>query len=173
MPMKLMQATNLQFLVDCALRPKSTGMLNLTRNVGGPDVPPIPKRQQGEFIYDALNVPSEKRKYFSIPLAVLDLITNTFALLESVFTTIKISSLQERFGDAAEITRIIKYYASEPMVAVGENEVQGETKLKEHFIRIANRGGVLEEIDKMTTTAGVLEVFAKQDYLNSKPKSTV
>ena len=53
------------------------------------------------------------------------------------------------------------------MVAIGPNEIQGKIHLREHFEKLALRGGVLEEIDPMTTTAGVLSVFAKQ-----KPNST-
>jgi len=49
------------------------------------------------------------------------------------------------------------------MVAVGEGEVYGSIQLSEHFRQITARGGMLEEIDPMTTTAGVLDLFAKND----------
>ena len=39
-------------------------------------------------------------------------------------------------------------------VAVGPGEVHGVSKLADHFRRIAERGGKLEEVDKMTTTTG-------------------
>ena len=35
----------------------------------------------------------------------------------------------------------------------------------DHFRNIAERGGELEEIDPMTTTAGVLDLFTKNEYV--------
>lgn len=35
----------------------------------------------------------------------------------------------------------------------------------DHFRKIAARGGELEEIDPMTTTAGVLNLFTKNEYV--------
>ena len=37
--------------------------------------------------------------------------------------------------------------------------------LSEHFRRIADRGGELEEIDLMTTTTGVLKLLTKNEYV--------
>ena len=42
--------------------------------------------------------------------------------------------------------------------------IQGSMRLRDHFIRIANQGGELEEIDKMTTTTGILDAFTKNEY---------
>ena len=42
--------------------------LPVTLTVGGPDVPPVTKREQGEMIYDVLNTPKDKRTFVSIPL---------------------------------------------------------------------------------------------------------
>lgn len=156
-----------KFLVDCVLKPKQINMFQSTRNIGGPDVPPITKRQQGNLIYDTLNVPEEKRKFVSIPLGLLDILISTFQILEKIvkYFGSSFEHIRIKMDDAAEITRIIKYYASEPMVATAEGEVQGTVMLKDHFKRIAARGGNLEEIDKMTTTAGILQVFVENDYL--------
>lgn len=41
------------------------------------------------------------------------------------------------------------------MVAIGENEVQGTVYLRDHFAQLASRGGVLDEIDPMTTTGNI------------------
>lgn len=49
-------------------------------------------------------------------------------------------------------------------MAIGPGEVQGVSRLRDHFRRIADRGGQLEEVDKMTTTTGVLELFTKNQY---------
>jgi divinyl chlorophyllide a 8-vinyl-reductase len=154
-----------RFLGQCALEPQRVKMLDGTRNVGGPDIPPVTKLQQANMIFDALRIPSEQRRCISIPLAVLDSITNTFVFFENIFKALNLGSLQLKCEDAAEITRIIKYYASEPMVAIGPGEVQGSMTVRDHFSAIASRGGQLEEVDKMTTTAGVLEVFAKGELV--------
>ena len=74
-------------------------------------------------------------------------------------------NLRQKCEDAAEIVRIVRYYASEPMVATGPGEVQGSRKLADHFKKIAERGGQLEEVDKMTTTAGTLELLVKGKVL--------
>jgi hypothetical protein len=51
------------------------------------------------------------------------------------------------------------------MVALGPGEVQGTVRLRDHFAAIARAGGQLQEVDKMTTTAGILEVFISNDYM--------
>ena len=191
---------------DCVLKPREIHMENETRNIGGPDVPPITKLQQGHLIYDTLQIPEDKRKFVSIPYGLLDGLINIFATLEQIFsqlsnnpkksssiyppniataavpTSASFSNNQQqqhdaiipnnwfenmriKFEDASEIVRIIKYYSSEPMVCVGEGEIYGKTTLKDHFEKIAKSGGQLQEIDKMTTTSGILESFTKNDYV--------
>ena len=156
-----------KFIVDCALKPKEMDMLDETRDIGGPDVPPITKLQQGNMIYDALNIDEDKRSFVSIPLGIFDVLINTFTFFEKAFDLFKLESLTEKLGDAAELARIVKYYASEPMVATdySKKQVQGTTRLRDHFKAIADRGGLLEEVDPMTTTAGVLGSFSKNQYI--------
>ena len=98
--------------------------------LGGPDVPPITKREQGEMIYDVLNIPKEKRTFVSIPLGVFNILISAFLNLESLAGVLNLKSLKDKFEDAAEVTRIVRYYASEPMVALGKGEVQGKMKLR-------------------------------------------
>ena len=156
------------YMVDCAINPLSTDMLNETRNIGGPDVPPIPKRMQGEMIYGTLNIPPEKRKFVALPLGIFDVLISLFTGLESVFRTFKATQLAGKLGDGAEIFRIVKYYASEPMVSVGPKEVIGKMRLVDHFAAVAARGGQLEQIDQMTTTMGVLDLLSKNEYAATK-----
>jgi divinyl chlorophyllide a 8-vinyl-reductase len=152
------------YMVDCAVDPQSTDMLNETRNIGGPDVPPIPKRMQGEMIFDTLNIPPEHRKFIALPLGIFDVLIGVFTGLESVFRAFKATQLAGKFEDGAEIARIVRYYASEPMVCVGPKEVIGNMRLADHFATVAARGGQLEEIDQMTTTMGVLDLLSKNEY---------
>lgn len=150
-----------RFLVDCALQPASINMLNSTRNIGGPDVPPIPKRHQLELIYETFQVPPKKRRILSLPVGIIDALISTFTVTERLAQTVSAEDWRQKCGDAAEIARIIRYYATEPMVAIGPGEIQGAVTLAEHFRTIAQRGGALEEVDKMTTTAGVLDLLSK------------
>ena len=96
----------------------------------------------------------------ALPLQIFDTLIFVFSALKLFFQTLNIPNLTERFDDASEIARIVRYYASEPMVAVGEKEVQGKIRLQDHFAEVAARGGFLEEVDPMTTTAGVLGQFS-------------
>lgn len=153
-----------EYLVDCAVRPADIDMYNTCRNVGGPDVPPITKTQQIQLIYDTLKIAPEKRKTISIPIGIFDVLINTFQIVLSLGHLLSAIDLIQKMEDAVELAKIVRYYATEPMVAVHEKEVIGSTKLEDHFAKIAARGGELEEIDKMTTTTGVLEVFSKDSY---------
>ena len=93
-------------------------------------MPPVTKREQGEMIYDVLNIPKEKRTFVSIPLGVFNILISAFLSLEALADGLNLKSLKEKFEDAAEVTRIVRYYASEPMVAIGKGEVQGKMKLR-------------------------------------------
>jgi len=153
-----------QYLVDCALRPAELGMLDGSRDIGGPDNPPVTKIQQLSLIYDSLGVPTDgPRPMVCLPVGVLDFLIAAFGAVQGAAAALQLESLRQKGEDAAEIARIVRYYATEPMVALGEGQVQGSTRLADHFRRIAERGG-LEEVDKMTTTMGVLEVFSKSGY---------
>jgi divinyl chlorophyllide a 8-vinyl-reductase len=150
-----------RFLVDCALDPASVGMLNSTRNVGGPDVPPVTKREQLQLLYDALRTPPDKQWVISLPLRIFDVARGAFASLEDVARRLGSARWGEIFLDAQEVVKIVHYYATEPMVATGPGEVVGSTTLKQHFEAIAARGG-LEECDAMTTTTGLLGAFSSR-----------
>lgn len=251
-----------KYLTDCAIKPESIGMLNESRDVGGPDVPAVTKRDQIELIFDTLDVPLEKRKTQSLPLGIFDILTALFLSFEGLFGFLDVvtggravndetarmidndvntfnsrsntghdvndngefipyysfpllenadikgkleqqpsnnflstvdaaldatfwssyrlsaiaksrlpvngttfGNLRQKCEDAAEIVRIVRYYASEPMVATGPGEVQGTKRLADHFKKIAERGGQLEEVDKMTTTTGAFELLVKGKVL--------
>lgn len=155
-----------KYLVDCAVNSTSLQMMNATRNVGGPDVPPLTKRQQAELIFDTLKVPADARRIVYLPLAIFTVLISVFSTLAKALDNTKyFPGLQQKLDDAAELARIVRYYATEPMVAVGPGEVHGQTSLRDHFNKLAARGGVLDEVDPMTTTAGVLSVFSNNTYL--------
>ena len=154
-----------EFLVESAVNAAEIGMINSTRNIGGPDNPPITKLQQIDLIYDALDIPQSKRRTISIPLSVFQILISSFTALSSLLRLLGQTELSTKADDAVEIIRIVKYYATEPMVAIEEGEIQGEIRLRDHFCNIAGRGGCLLEVDQYTTTAGVLDLVMKNDYV--------
>jgi hypothetical protein len=153
------------FLSDCALKPKEMDMLNSIRDVGGPDVPAVTKRQQGELIYDALGVPPGGRKFVELPLGIFTLLLLIINAAKQSAKLFRMHTFFDKCEDAAEIVRIVKYYAEEPMVATNEGEVKGSMTLKEHFSGLALNNGKLNEIDQYTTTAGVVELLLKNKYV--------
>lgn len=148
-----------KYMCDCIF--DRTLLMNGTRDIGGPDVPPITKKQIAGLIFDTLKVPEGKRKIVYVPLAIFSVIISVFTTLEKFFALFGLKEIAANFSNGAEITRIVEYYATEPMVATGEGSVQGKVFLKDHFNKLADRGGVLEEIDLMTTTMGVLKSINK------------
>lgn len=157
-----------EFLAQCSLKPQAMKMLNQIRNLGGPDNPPISKRDQIQMMFDIFDIPEDKQRSFSLPVGILDGLIKAFGGLQTTSSRLGMSRLEDTFENAVEIVKIIRYYAVEPMVAIEKDEIYGQKKLKDHFLSIAARGGKLEEIDKMTTTTGVLELIAKNEYTNTK-----
>lgn len=96
--------------------------------------------QQAALIHDALQIPENERKIVSLPLQIFDILIGIFSMFESIFKALRLYKLSEDCGDGAEIARIVHYYASEPMVAIGDREVQGSVRLKDHFAMLAARG---------------------------------
>lgn len=161
------------FLVECAIQPSTFNMFDTTRNIGGPDVPPITKLQQIQLIYDTLQIPEEKRRKISIPLQIFDVLISFFTGMEYISKSTGLTEFEQKFNDATELARIVQYYASEPMVACSPEEVFGKVRLTDHFSKIAKNGGYLDEIDLMTTTTGVLNAFSKKDFSTDKSRSKV
>ena len=162
-----------QFLADCALRPKEVGMLDSTRNIGGPDSPPVTKLEQIDMIFDALGTPPEKRKKMSIPVGIFDVLLSCFNAVKGVAESLGATDFAEKVEDGAEIVRIVRYYATEPMVAVNAEagEIYGVYTTKDHFAKVASRGGKLLETDEYTTTAGVLNLVVNSKYVESERAS--
>ena len=115
-----------------------------------------------------MGVPEHKRRSISLPLSIFDVLLNTFQAARKLCQIVGFENLAEKCENGAEIVRIIKYYAIEPMVAldVTKGEVQGSTKLIDHFKSIAETGK-LKEVDKYTTTTGVLDMILQDDYVNT------
>jgi hypothetical protein len=61
-------------------------------------VPPISKREQGEMIYDVLD----------IPLGVFDILIALFERLEAVAGKLSLKRIEEKLQDAAEVARIVR-----------------------------------------------------------------
>ena len=111
-----------KYLVDCAIQPNVVNMTNQCRDIGGPDNPPISKLEQLQLIYNSLEIPIEKRKYISLPIQVIDSLIGLFSMMESISRRLNLKRFEEKCSDASEIARIVRYYATEPMVAINEGE---------------------------------------------------
>ena len=65
------------------------------------------------MIFNTLNVPADSRNIISIPIQIFALLISLFEALQAIFHTLKIEKMSERFEDAAEIAKIVRYYATE------------------------------------------------------------
>jgi divinyl chlorophyllide a 8-vinyl-reductase len=111
-----------KYLVDCAIQPNVVNMINQCRDIGGPDNPPISKLEQLQLIYNSLEIPIEKRRYISLPIQVIDSLIGLFCMMESISRRLNLNRFEEKCSDASEIARIVRYYATEPMVAINEGD---------------------------------------------------
>ena len=98
-------------------------------------------------------------------MGVFQILISFFSFLQRATGTVGLKDIAQKCEDASEIVRIVRYYATEPMVAINEGEVQGKIRLADHFCNIAGRGGCLLEIDQYTTTTGVIDMVLKNDYV--------
>jgi hypothetical protein len=60
------------------------------------------------MIYNALDIPYDKRMFISIPLNIFDILISIFNFLEIFFIYFKNEKLISKFEDAAELARIVK-----------------------------------------------------------------
>ena len=112
-----------KYLVDCAIQPTIVNMINQCRDIGGPDNPPISKLEQLQLIYNSLEIPIDKRRYISLPIEVIDSLIGLFTMMEFISRKLNLKRFEEKCSDASEIARIVRYYATEPMVAINEGDI--------------------------------------------------
>jgi hypothetical protein len=60
------------------------------------------------MIYNALDIPYDKRMFISIPLNIFDILISIFNFLENFFIYFKNKKLISKFEDAAELARIVR-----------------------------------------------------------------
>jgi hypothetical protein len=78
-------------------------MLDSTRNIGGPDVPPLTKREQIDLLYDALKIPLSQRRAISIPVALLSGFIGAAAVAARFFGAVGAQDLRGKAADIAEV----------------------------------------------------------------------
>eukprot|EP01038_Epipyxis_sp_PR26KG_P011617 gene11617-15556_t len=120
------------FLVDCVESPERK---NQILEVGGPDEG-MTMLQQGNMMFEVLG---KEPKFWNVPVGLFDLIINTFEFLSKIFP---------KLSDAAELSRIGKYYAVEDMLTVTPEKKFGKITLRQHYERILVEG---QEYDPYTT----------------------
>ena len=131
------------YLIDCISDKKR---YNRILNIGGPDQP-LTMQRQGEMLFEAVG---KEQKFIYAPLWLFDVIIDSLQWLADTFKS-------EKLENAAELSRIGKYYAVEDMLTTEPEEKFGTMTLMDHYQKIAKEG---QEYDPYTT------MFA------TKPQST-
>lgn len=115
-------------------------------NLGGPDAPGLDKLDQARMIASVLGMEAMPPLVY-IPIGVLHFIVDTFQWLANVVRS-------DKLNDAAELARIVRYYAIEDMLTTKEDEKYGTMTTKDHYEYIAKFG---QEYDPYTSAYGILK----------------
>mmetsp|Transcript_18658 Transcript_18658/g.47638 ORF Transcript_18658/g.47638 Transcript_18658/m.47638 type:complete len:197 (-) Transcript_18658:417-1007(-) len=134
-------------LVDTIADPRR---LNAVWQIGGPDGP-LSKLEQGTLMAAAAGLPPPR--LVGVPIGVLNGIVGALELLASV---LRLGALE----DAAEIARILRYYASEDMVAVGKGEVYGSDSVVDFYKTVAREGREYDPYVAIFESRSAVEGFA-------------
>jgi divinyl chlorophyllide a 8-vinyl-reductase len=103
---------------------------NAVWQIGGPDAP-LSKLEQGALMAAAAGLAPPKA--VAVPIGLLNGIV---ALLELLARLTRLEALE----DAAEVSRILRYYASEDMVALADGEVYGADTVADFYKTVALHG---------------------------------
>jgi len=114
-------------LVDTIAEPARR---NSVWQIGGPNRP-LSKIEQGALMAAAAGRPPPAT--VGVPIGVLHAVVGALELLARLTRAAPVE-------DAAEIARILRYYATEDMVAVGEGEVYGSDSLVDFYRTVAAEG---------------------------------
>ncbi len=95
-------------------------------------------QKQGDMLFEAVG---KDPKYIYAPLWLFDVIIDSLQRLADIFKS-------EKLENAAELSRIGKYYAVEDMLTTEPDEKFGTMTLMEHYKKIALEG---QEYDTYTT----------------------
>ena len=60
------------------------------------------------MMYDALDIDEKKRKLFSLPIVIFDILISSFSNLSTLFEGLGQGKWAEQLEDAAEIARIVR-----------------------------------------------------------------
>lgn len=116
----LSEADLARFIGECV---QDVGKRNRILPVGGPGDAVTPK-EQAELLFDVVG---KKKKYFSLPIGIMDLVIGALDGIGNIVPAAK---------EAAEFGRIGKYYATEDMVGPS----YGRDTLRSFFENVAEKG---------------------------------
>eukprot|EP00536_Pseudo-nitzschia_multiseries_P005749 jgi/Psemu1/191265/e_gw1.112.95.1 len=120
--------------------------VNTHWNLGGPDSPGLDKMDQMNMMTRVLDLERQPNLIY-VPIGVLHFFRNTFQWLADVFRS-------DKLNDAAELARIVRYYAIEDMLTTSPDEKYGTTTTRQHYEYIAKNG---QEYDPYTSAYGILK----------------
>jgi divinyl chlorophyllide a 8-vinyl-reductase len=126
---------------------------NKTWQIGGPG-PPLSKLEQGALMAAAAGLPPPPTT--AVPIGVLNAIVAVLSFLASVT---RLTALE----DAAEISRILRYYASEDMVAVGKGEQYGSDSVADFYKTVAANGREYDPYVAIFDSRKAVERFGRKD----------
>jgi len=115
-------------------------------NLGGPDTPGLDKMDQMNSMTEVLGFQQQPRLIY-VPIGVLHFFVNSFQWLADVFRS-------DKLNDAAELARIVRYYAIEDMLTTSPDEKYGTMTTRQHYEYIAKNG---QEYDPYTSAYGILK----------------
>lgn len=129
----------------------NTSRHNTTWQIGGPDQP-LSKLEQGALMAAAVGLPPPKTT--RVPISLLNTVVHVLSFGARLT---RLAALE----DAAEVARILRYYASEDMVAVGEGEVYGQDSLVDFYERVAVEGREYDPYVAIFDSRATVEGFGK------------
>jgi len=115
-------------------------------NLGGPDSPGLDKLDQMKMMTKVLDLEKQPSLIY-VPIGVLHFFVNSFQWLADVFRS-------DKLNDAAELARIVRYYAIEDMLTRSPGEKYGTMTTRQHYEYIAKNG---QEYDPYTSAYGILK----------------
>eukprot|EP00980_Cylindrotheca_fusiformis_P018905 scaffold6322_cov59-Cylindrotheca_fusiformis.AAC.1 len=118
------------YMLDCI--PAESHRHNTTLAIGGSG-DPVTHKTYNTMMSRALSIMDDNVRYIHVPIIILDAIVGFF---QGLYDITGIGQLE----NAAEVARIIRYYAVEPMLTIRPEEKYGTKRLEDYYDEIARFG---------------------------------
>ena len=119
------------FMIDCVEDKKRE---NKILNVGGRDAP-MTHKQNAKIMAELTGA---EPRLFLVPLCFI-------VIVQILLQWVALASESETLENAAEMARVVHYYASESMLTTNESEKFGRITVRDHYRKILAQGKALDE----------------------------